>query len=72
MKNSKKSKKNIKKFDDYFPPRGKCAFCKHKDARHRFIDSIQGRHKAGDSIKSLSEDFDLPQQIIKEILEIKI
>ena len=47
-------------FDRYFPPRGPCAFCGHPDKRHRIIDVIAGRHKAGESLADLADDYDLP------------
>jgi hypothetical protein len=33
------AKKEIAKLDKYYPPCGSCAFCGHKDKRHRMWDS---------------------------------
>src|SRR5690606_42040108 len=34
--------------DNHWPPRGPCAFCGHRDARHRIFDAIKERRRAGE------------------------
>ena len=55
--------------DRSFPKQGKCAFCGRQDARHRVLDAIKDRHKAGDSIELLAEDYDVSMSDIRLALE---
>jgi hypothetical protein len=65
------SKAAITQLERWFPPRGGCAFCGHKDARHRLWDTIIERHTAGDSIAFLADDYGKPRQAIKAVLTIR-
>jgi hypothetical protein len=65
------SKRAIAQLDCYFPPRGACAFCGGKDARHRIWDTIMDRHAAGESVASLAEDYMKPRKAIKAILTVR-
>ncbi len=51
--------------DRAFPKQGVCAFCDHQDARHRIIDAIQDRFKAGETVAELATDYDLPEDSIR-------
>lgn len=51
--------------DKHFPRNGPCMFHSTRYARHRLIDAIRGRHKAGDSIAFLAYDYELPRAAIK-------
>ncbi len=50
--------------DATFPSQGLCAFCGLADARHRIIDRIADRHRAGESVRELAFDYDLPESSI--------
>ena len=60
-----------RQLDKYYPERGPCAFCGHKDARHRLWDTIIDRHEAGDSMTELAKDYDKPRKAIKLVLDIR-
>lgn len=53
------------RFDAAFPRRGPCLFCVgFKDGRHRLLDAIRSRHRAGDSVAVLARDYGrFPAQI---------
>lgn len=55
--------------DRAFPLQGLCVFCGTDDARHRTIDAIADRHKAGESISELAKDYDLPEESIRVAIE---
>ena len=57
--------------DKYFPPRGPCAFCGHKDARHRLFDAILGMRKAGDSVETIAHAYGLTMKQVFIILEVQ-
>lgn len=55
--------------DKYFPPRGPCAFCGHKDARHRLFDAILDRYfLAHETIDMLADDYNLPKESIELVI----
>lgn len=51
--------------DKYFPRNGSCMFHRTRYARHRLIDAIKVRHKAGDSIAKLAADYELSRPAIQ-------
>lgn len=57
--------------DEYMPPRGPCGICGGPDARHRTVDAIHSRCRAGESPESLAEDYNLPLIVIARILSEK-
>lgn len=54
--------------DEWWPPRGPCAFCGHCDARHRVWDAIIGRSEAGESVSYTAWDYDKPEAAIRAVL----
>lgn len=50
---------------------GPCVFCAsirgmpNMLAAHRLIDAIRARHKGGESIRSLADDYDLPLAVVR-------
>jgi hypothetical protein len=64
-------------FDAAYPRRGPCAFCERGagahpgrlDARHRLLDAIRSRHRAGDSVEILCRDYDRTEREIRLVLE---
>lgn len=65
------SKAAITSRDKYFPPAGPCAFCGSNDARHRTWDAIMDRHVAGESMKELARDYDLPVAAVRAVLRVR-
>ena len=65
------SEPNWKLLDKWWPPRGPCGFCNGPDARHRVWDTIQGRHKAGDSIEVLVKDYGVSRRAIEACLALE-
>jgi len=57
--------------DEYFPPRGPCAFCGHKDARHRLWDALMDRVAAGDSAESVAEDYGISMKAMNLVLKLR-
>lgn len=51
-----------------WPLRGPCAFCCDGDARHRVLDTIFGRHAAGDSVPLLARDYGVSRYEIRALL----
>lgn len=56
-------------FDLAFPLCGPCAFCGQQDARHRVIDAIQDRHRAGDTVAELAKDYDVSEEAVRMALD---
>ena len=50
--------------DKHFPRNGPCMFHPTRYARHRLIDSLRGRHAAGDSIAELMRDCGLSRAAV--------
>ena len=50
-----------------FPLRGPCAFCGLDDQRHRVIDAIAERFRAGDSAEELAEDYGIDPALVPVI-----
>ncbi len=55
--------------DQYLPPRGPCGFCGDGDARHRVIDAIVERVRAGDHPDDLAEDYALPVDAVRRLVD---
>lgn len=56
------SKRDI---DKHFPRNGPCFMHPTRYARHRLIDAIRSRRRAGESIADLADDFALPISAIR-------
>lgn len=50
--------------DAYFPPLGKCQVCGMGDARHRTVDAVASRVRAGDPVDEVAEDFGVPIEAV--------
>lgn len=59
----------VQLIDRYFPPCGRCEICGHSDARHRIFDAMCGMASAGDSATSIAENYKVPVEVVKAILE---
>lgn len=62
---------DVLKLHEYFPHAGECAFCGFHDKRHRLWDMIIDRHKGGDSIEMLADDYRVPKEAIELVLKIR-
>ena len=47
------------------PPAGPCAFCGLPDKRHRFMEAVAENVRAGDSISSVMEDYDVTEDAVR-------
>jgi hypothetical protein len=45
-----------------------CIFCGRGHRHHRMIDAIRGRHRAGESVASLADDYQLPVDRIQRVV----
>lgn len=50
--------------DKYFPRNGPCMFHPTRYARHRLIDAIKNRYRAGETVAALAKDFRLKRAAI--------
>lgn len=55
--------------DERIPYHGPCGFCGGEDARHRMIDAIVGASAAGDTIEGLAENYELPEEFVRRLVE---
>jgi len=53
--------------DTTFPYSGPCAFCGGPEARHRILDTIVERHRAGESVAEIAWDYDAFGLVIEAI-----
>lgn len=53
--------------DEHLRPTGECGICGWLDARHRVLDAIVGRVTAGDSARSVAEDYGVPVRFVGRI-----
>ncbi len=47
-----------------FPLRGLCAFCGTDDQRHRVVDAIAERFRAGDSAGEIALDYGISAELV--------
>ena len=64
-------KADIVELDTWFPPAGPCAFCGHRDRRHRIWDVIMERQRGGESAEDTAEDFELPVEVVDAVLRVR-
>ena len=57
--------------DEFLPPRGPCALCGDPEARHRMVDAIRARVRAGESTVFVATDYDLPLAFVRRIVRRK-
>ena len=50
-----------------FPPRGPCVFCGRDDQRHRVLEAIADRFRAGDSADELAEEYEIDAALVPVI-----
>lgn len=46
-----------------------CAVCGHPDNRHRLIDAIVDRHRAGESVEALADDYQMAVADLRKLVE---
>lgn len=53
----------------YFPINGPCLMCGTPgfSARHRVIDAIRDRVKAGEAVDAVADDFELPISVVRAL-----
>jgi hypothetical protein len=54
--------------DAKWPYCGPCAFCGCADKRHRLFDAMRGRVRAGESRKSVAEDYGCSMDALLAVL----
>ena len=54
-------------FDALEPFHGPCGICGGPDARHRVVDAIASRLRAGESVESVAEDYGLSVEKVREV-----
>ena len=47
-----------------FPTRGRCAFCGVDDQRHRVLDAIAERYRAGETAKEIADDYGISAGLV--------
>jgi len=63
---------DIAQLDKWFPPAGPCAFCGHRDRRHRLWDTFMSYQAAGEPIEVIGEDFPSDRrEAIEAVLRIR-
>lgn len=53
--------------DEEMPHYGPCGICGGSDARHRVLDAVAERVRAGDTPFLIAEDFGLSQYLVRRI-----
>ncbi len=54
--------------DEEMPPRGPCGICGDDDARHRVIDAVTERVRAGDSVEMVAADLGLSEAFVRRLI----
>lgn len=49
-----------------------CAFCGHPDSRHRLVDAIVNRHRAGESVEALADDYRMTVTDVRKLVEVDV
>lgn len=55
--------------DEFMPPIGPCGLCGGPDARHRVIEVMVERVRAGDSVASVAEDYGYAEAVVRRLME---
>lgn len=61
-------KRELATLDEWFPPRGPCAFCGHEDARHRLWDTILD---SADDDATTAWAFDVPVEAVRAVRAVR-
>jgi len=65
-------KADIAELDQYYPPCGPCAFCGHRDKRHRLWDTIMAQYdNAGTSVEEIARWYDVEPEHVRAVLRIR-
>ena len=59
---------NYSSLDHWFPPRGPCAICGHRDARHRLWDTIMD---SPEDDRKIARDHELPIAAVQAVRQIR-
>lgn len=65
------AKSEIAKLNKFSQPCGSCAFCGHKDKRHRLWDTWLSLSMGGESELFISRIYDIDIEYVKLVLAIK-
>lgn len=55
----------------WFPRCGPCAFCGHKDKRHRLWDTMLGMLDAGDSVRRVARCYRVPEAAVMAVKRVR-
>lgn len=55
----------------WFPRCGPCAFCGHKDKRHRMWDTMLGMLDGGDSVELVATNYCVPVEAVEAVQRIR-
>ena len=64
-------KADIAELDKWFRPCGPCAFCGHRDKRHRLWDAMMGRAEAGETAAETARDLEYPIEAVEAVLRVR-
>ena len=65
-------KVDIAQLDKYYPPCGPCAFCGHRDKRHRLWNMVMAQHdNAGTSDEQIARWWGLDVEHVRAILRVR-
>ncbi len=65
-------KSDIAELDQWFPPRGPCAFCGHRDARHRLWDTMLAGVEDGNwTPQQTADDLEHSVEAVEAVLRIR-
>ncbi len=64
-------KADIAELDKWFPPRGPCAFCGHKDARHWLWDTFMACQWGGETVEEIAHDLEHSIEAVEAVLRIR-
>lgn len=62
---------DVAQLDRWYKPCGPCAFCGHKDKRHRVWDVWMAEAGAGASAAEIADDFGEPVEYVEAVLIIR-
>lgn len=60
-----------RELDKHFARNGPCVFHPTRYARHRLIDTIRSRYRAGDTVEELARDYGLSREAVKAAIRSK-
>lgn len=51
---------------------GSCGLCGYWDERHRMIEAVRGRIKAGETVADLARDYSIDKRTIRAMMKCRI